>query len=244
LVVFARDKEAPRRLVMDFLASTFPEITSLVYMINTSKNDSTLPHAAVRYEGSDHIRERMGELELEIHPKSFYQTNPTQAVKLYQVAREMAALTGSETVYDLYCGIGSIALFLSDAAGNVIGVDNVPEAIENARENAAANGAQNCTFLEGDVKDLLDEAFVQRHGLPDVVVLDPPRAGMHPKVLETLMAVAPKHIVYVSCNPATQARDLQRLTELYEIRRIQPVDMFPQTYHIENVVDLHLKVHT
>ena len=241
MVVFARDEAEPRNRIMDFLSSTFPEIYSLAYMINTTKNDSTLPHSATVYAGKDHIREKMGDLELKIHPKSFYQTNPAQAVKLYELVREMAALTGKETVYDLYCGIGSIALFVSPAAGTVVGVDSVSEAIANAQENAAANRADNCSFLEGDVKDLLDEAFVQRHGSPDVVILDPPRAGMHPKVLETLKAVEPQHIVYVSCNPATQARDLQQLTERYEIRRIQPVDMFPQTYHIENVVDLHVK---
>ncbi len=241
MVVFATDDEEPRRRVMDFLTAAFPDITSLAYMINATKNDSTLPHAAHIYRGTDHIREKMGDRVLKIHPKSFYQTNPAQAVRLYQVAAEMASLTGSETVYDLYCGIGSIALFVADQAGRVVGIDNVPEAIENARENAGANAAANCTFLQGDVKDLLNDEFVAEHGRPDVVILDPPRAGMHPRVLKTLMEVLPPHIVYVSCNPATQARDLQELTQAYETGRIQPVDMFPQTYHIENVVDLRLQ---
>ncbi|MFP4483567.1 MAG: 23S rRNA (uracil(1939)-C(5))-methyltransferase RlmD [Spirochaetaceae bacterium] len=238
MVVFARDEEEPRRRVMEFLAVEFPQITSLAFMINTTKNDSTLPHPAHIYRGADHIREKMGDRVLRIHPKSFYQTNPAQAVRLYEVAAEMAALTGTETVYDLYCGIGSIGLFVAERAGRVVGIDNVPEAIENARENAEANDAASCTFLHGDVRDLLNNAFVAEHGRPDVVILDPPRAGMHPQVLKTLIEVSPPHIVYVSCNPATQARDLQELSESYEVGRIQPVDMFPQTYHIENVVDL------
>ena len=241
MVVFATDEEEPRRRVMDFLAAEFPGITSLAYMINTTKNDSTLPHRAHISRGEDHIREKMGDRVLKIHPKSFYQTNPAQAVRLYEVAAEMASPTGSETVYDLYCGIGSIGLFVSDQVGRVVGIDNVPEAIENARENADANNAANCSFLQGDVKDLLSDEFVAVHGRPDVVILDPPRAGMHPRVLKTLMELLPPHIVYVSCNPATQARDLQELTQAYEIGRIQPVDMFPQTYHIENVVDLRLR---
>ena len=216
-------------------------IHSLAYMINESKNDATAPHTAHIYAGKDHIREYMGSRVLKIHPKSFYQTNPKQAVRLYEVAKEMAELSGNETLYDLYCGIGSIGLFLSDRAGRVVGIDNVPEAIENARENVHANGAENCRFVEGDVKDLLNAQFLAEYGRPDVVVLDPPRAGVHPKVLETLLQVLPSQIVYVSCNPSTQARDLAELATAYEIQRIQPVDMFPQTYHIENVVDLRVK---
>jgi 23S rRNA (uracil1939-C5)-methyltransferase len=260
MLVFAEPDEAPRRRVLEFLSQWLveddaeapptqgepggpPRIHSIAYMINESKNDATAPHTAHIYAGRDHIRERMGERVLKIHPKSFYQTNPKQAVRLYGVARQMAELTGTETLYDLYCGIGSIGLFLSDRAGRVVGIDNVPEAVANARENARANGATNCRFVDGDVKDLLDADFVAEHGRPDVIVLDPPRAGVHPKVLETLLRVAPRQIVYVSCNPATQARDLLELTSAYEIRRTQPVDMFPQTYHIENVVDLVLKSH-
>lgn len=238
MVVFATDTEEARRRVMQFLEQRFPEIDSLAYMINTTKNDSTIPHPAHIWSGKDHIREKMGERVLRIHPKSFYQTNPAQALRLYEVVREMAGLTGTERVYDLYCGIGSIGLYLADRAQAVIGIDTVPEAIENAIENAAANGAGNCSFRTGDVKDLLDADFIAEHGPPDVVIIDPPRAGMHPRVVKTLLEVRPPHIVYVSCNPATQARDLQELTTAYEITRIQPVDMFPQTFHIENVIDL------
>ncbi len=241
IVVFAADDPASRERILEFIMERFPDLTSLDYIINETKNDSIAPHLVHNYRGRGYIHEQCGENRLKIHPKSFYQTNPKQAERLYEVVREFAGLNGTETVYDLYCGIGSIALYLAAEARRVIGIDSVEEAIENARENAAYNGHQNCTFFLGKVRDVLDHDFAVTRHAPDLVVLDPPRAGLHPDVVETLLKLRPAHIVYVSCNPATQARDLQLLDGAYRIGEVQPVDMFPQTYHIENVVDLRLR---
>jgi len=177
-------------------------------------------------------------LRFKIGPKSFYQTNTGQAYKLYQVAREFAALTGSETVYDLYTGTGTIAQFVSGGAKRVIGIEYVPEAIEDAKINAEGNGITNCEFYAGDMKDILTPAFIDEHGRPDVIIVDPPRAGMHPDVVKTILLAAPERIVYVSCNPATQARDMEMMSEDYMITAVQPVDMFPHTFHVENVCRL------
>ena len=241
IVVFAADEPASREHILEFILEGFPELTSLEYIINETKNDSIGSHLVHNYHGRGYIHEQCGSNRLKIHPKSFYQTNPKQAERLYEVVREFAGLTGTETVYDLYCGIGSIALYLAGEAGRVIGIDNVEEAVENARENAVYNGHENSEFFLGEVREVLDRDFVATHHAPDLVVLDPPRAGLHPEVVETLQKLRPEHIVYVSCNPATQARDLQLLNSSYRVGDVQPVDMFPQTYHIENVVDLHLR---
>jgi 23S rRNA (uracil1939-C5)-methyltransferase len=238
IVVFAYEDEPARRRVLDLIAQRFPQVTSLDYIINETKNDAVAPHTVHHYRGQGYINELCGPNRLKIHPKSFYQTNPRQAVRLYEVVAAFAALTGSETVYDLYCGIGSIGLYLAARAGRVVGIDNVAEAIDNARENAAYNGYGNCAFETGNIRHVLTPEFAARHPAPDLVVLDPPRAGLHPDVVGALLELAPPHIVYVSCNPATQARDLQLLDDAYRIDAVQPVDMFPQTFHIENVVDL------
>ncbi|MFP4010965.1 MAG: 23S rRNA (uracil(1939)-C(5))-methyltransferase RlmD [Spirochaetaceae bacterium] len=238
VVVFAGDDRPSREELLDFIAERFPQVTSLDYIINDTRNDAIAPHTVYPYAGRGYIREICGPNTLKIHPKSFYQTNPRQAVRLYEVVSELADLTGHETVYDLYCGIGSIALYLAGRAGRVIGVDNVAEAVENARENALHNGYNNCEFFTGNIRDVLTEGFIASHPAPDLVVLDPPRAGLHPEVVEALVALAAPHIVYVSCNPATQARDLTRLSDAYRVEAVQPVDMFPQTFHIETVVDL------
>ena len=183
----------------------------------------------------------MGKLKFKIGPKSFYQTNSEQAYKLYSVAKEFAALTGNEVVYDLYTGTGTIAQFISDKASKVIGIEYVKEAIEDARINAEANGITNCTFFDGDMKDILTADFIKEHGKPEVMIIDPPRAGMHPDVVKVIMEAAPERIVYVSCNPASQARDLAMMSPMYEITAVQPVDMFPHTMHVENVCALKLK---
>lgn len=238
MLVCAYEDAPTRERLLDFIAERFPQVTSLDYMINGTQNDAIAPHPVHHYRGRGYINEICGPNSLKIHPKSFYQTNPAQAVRLYDVVAEFAALGGTETVYDLYCGIGSIGLYLAGSAGRVVGIDNVAEAIENARENAVYNGYENCSFETGNIRDLLTEEFAARHPAPDLVVLDPPRAGLHPEVIEALLELRPPHIVYVSCNPATQARDLQMLDTAYRITAVQPVDMFPQTYHIENVVDM------
>ncbi|MFW5688757.1 MAG: 23S rRNA (uracil(1939)-C(5))-methyltransferase RlmD, partial [Spirochaetota bacterium] len=222
------------------LMEAVPSITSAHYLVNTTRNDDNGPHRAWHVAGTRVIHERCGHLRFAIHPKSFYQTNSLQAERLYGVVREWLDARESDTLLDLYCGIGSIGLFLADRVSRVVGVEYVEEAVERARENAALNGFTNAEFHAGDVREIL--ASAGRGGLPiptpDLVVLDPPRAGVHPDVIEELIRLAPRQIVYVSCKPSTQARDLKRLTDLYSIERIQPVDMFPQTFHIESVVDL------
>ena len=231
--------EFPRReAFLDALSVRFPEITSLYYIINTKVNDSISDQTPLLYKGSDAIYEEMEGLRFKIGPKSFFQTNTPQACKLYGVAREFAELTGKETVYDLYTGTGTIAQFVARSAARVIGIEYVPEAIEDAKINASANGISNCEFYAGDMKEILDSAFIAEHGRPDVIILDPPRAGIHPDVAKVILEAAPERIVYVSCNPASQARDLAVLCEKYDIVRVQPVDMFPHTQHVENVCKL------
>ncbi len=238
IAVFARDDREKIALLLDHLATKFPEITSLMYVVNTKLND-TFGDLEVRlWRGRDHIFEEMEGLRFKIGPKSFYQTNSAQALRLYRVAREFAELTGGETVYDLYTGTGTIANFVARQCGKVVGVEYVPEAIEDAKVNSAINGIGNTVFYAGDMKDVLSDSFIAENGRPDVVILDPPRAGIHPDVAETILRAEPRRIVYVSCNPATQARDIALLDGLYRVERVQPVDMFPHTHHVENVVKL------
>ncbi|MBQ3070884.1 MAG: 23S rRNA (uracil(1939)-C(5))-methyltransferase RlmD [Tidjanibacter sp.] len=238
IVVFAEDKPELIAPLMEHLKATFPEITSLVYMINDKLNDSLGDREPILYAGRDHIFEQMEGLRFKIGPKSFYQTNSEQAYELYKVARSFADLTGSEVVYDLYTGTGTIANFVASKAKSVVGVEYVEEAIEDAKVNSALNGIGNTTFYAGDMKDVMNDAFVEANGRPDVVILDPPRAGVHEDVIATILRAAPERIVYVSCNPATQARDLALMDAQYKVVAVQPVDMFPHTHHVENVVKL------
>ena len=240
-VCFAYDDQDNIVPMLDAIAAEFPQIKSLHYVINEKLNDSISDLDCILYKGEDAIWETMGKLKFKIGPKSFYQTNSEQAYKLYSVAKEFAALTGNEVVYDLYTGTGTIAQFISDKASKVIGIEYVKEAIEDARINAEANGITNCTFLDGDMKDILTADFIKEHGKPEVMIIDPPRAGMHPDVVKVIMEAAPERIVYVSCNPASQARDLAMMSPMYEITAVQPVDMFPHTMHVENVCALKLK---
>jgi 23S rRNA (uracil1939-C5)-methyltransferase len=222
--------------LLQFIADSFPEITSLLYIVNNKCNDTINDLDVMVFKGNDHIFEEMEGLRFKIGPKSFYQTNSEQAYNLYKVAREFAGLTGDELVYDLYTGTGTIANFVSRRARKVIGIEYVPEAIEDAKVNAEINGIDNTLFFAGDMKDILTNDFISQHGRPDVIITDPPRAGMHQDVVDVILAAEPKRIVYVSCNPATQARDLQLLDVKYKVKAVQPVDMFPHTHHVENVV--------
>ncbi|MBR1570472.1 MAG: 23S rRNA (uracil(1939)-C(5))-methyltransferase RlmD [Bacteroidales bacterium] len=241
ILCFAKADEAPRKALLDAVSDAFPEITSLYYVINEKLNDSIGDLSPVLYKGEEAVYEEMEGLKFKIGPKSFYQTNSPQAYRLYSVAREFAALTGKEIVYDLYTGTGTIAQFISKKASEVIGIEYVPEAIADARINAAANGITNCTFFAGDMKDVLNSSFIAEHGRPDVIILDPPRAGIHPDVAKVILEAEPDRLVYVSCNPASQARDLAILCQKYVITAVQPVDMFPHTMHVENVVALRHK---
>ena len=241
ILCFAEHAEAPRKALLDALIQEFPQITSLFYVINEKLNDSIGDQSPVLYYGEDAIYEKMEGLSFKIGPKSFYQTNSRQAYRLYSVAREFAALEGHEVVYDLYTGTGTIAQFVSRKASKVVGIEYVPEAIEDAKDNARRNHIDNCEFFAGDMKDVLNEAFIQEHGRPDVIILDPPRAGIHPDVAKVILGAAPERMVYVSCNPASQARDLAILCKDYKITAVQPVDMFPHTMHVENVVSLRRK---
>ena len=240
IVCFAADFEG-REAMLDAVAEAFPQISSLYYVINDKLNDSIADRECILYKGNDAIYETMENLRFKIGPKSFYQTNNGQALKLYRTVREFAALTGRETVYDLYTGTGTIAQFVSAGAARVVGIEYVPEAIEDAKANAASNGITNCSFYAGDMKDILTAGFIAEHGRPDVIITDPPRAGMHPDVIRTILDAAPESIVYVSCNPASQARDLEQLCRDYDITAVQPVDMFPHTTHVENCVLLKRK---
>lgn len=241
MVFFYEDKEL-REGLLDAVYGTFPQISSLYYVINEKLNDSIGDQECLLYKGEDAIYERMENLRFKIGPKSFYQTNSPQAYKLYSVTRDFAALTGNETVYDLYTGTGTIAQFVSAKAAKVIGIEYVPEAIEDAKLNAHNNGITNCEFFAGDMKDILTSGFVAEHGRPDVIILDPPRAGIHPDVAKVILEAAPQRMVYVSCNPASQARDLAVFSEKYTITAVQPVDMFPHTHHVENVCSLIRKL--
>lgn len=238
IVVFYHEDEDARKGLLDAVSERFPQIVSLYYVINGKANDSIADQECILYRGDEAIYEHMEGLKFKIGPKSFYQTNTPQAYKLYSVAREFAALTGDEVVYDLYTGTGTIAQFVSGKASRVIGIEYVPEAIADAKINAAANGIDNCEFYAGDMKDILTDRFVEKHGRPDVIILDPPRAGIHPDVAEVILNAAPERMVYVSCNPASQARDLAVLCQKYDITAVRPVDMFPHTHHVENVVAL------
>ena len=240
IMCFAREDRKKRENLLDAIAEAFQEITSLYYVINSKLNDSINDQECVLYKGSDAIYETMEGLRFRIGPKSFYQTNSAQAERLYGVARDFASLTGKDLVYDLYTGTGTIAQFVSRKARKVIGIEYVPEAIEDALENARTNGIDNCEFIAGDMKDVLTEDFIRKKGRPDVIILDPPRAGIHPDVAEVILSASPSRIVYVSCNPASQARDLAILGEKYRITAVQPVDMFPHTQHVENVCALEL----
>ena len=238
IVVFAEDNHVIISKVMGHLKTSFPQITSLVYMINDKLNDSLGDREPMLFAGRDHIFEQMENLRFKVGPKSFYQTNSEQAYELYKVVREFADLKGDEVVYDLYTGTGTIANFVSAKAKSVVGVEYVEEAIEDAKVNSAINGITNTTFYAGDMKDVMNDEFVEHNGRPDVVILDPPRAGVHEDVIATILRAAPERMVYVSCNPATQARDLALMNEHYRIVAVQPVDMFPHTHHVENVVKL------
>ena len=228
--------------LLQHIADRFPQITSLMYLDNQKCNDTIGDQEILTFKGQDHIYELMEDLKFKVGPKSFYQTNTEQAYHLYSVAREFAQLTGSETVYDLYTGTGTIANFVARQARQVIGIEYVPEAIEDAKVNSGINGITNTLFYAGDMKDILTDDFIQEHGRPDVIITDPPRAGMHPDVVKTILKAAPERIVYVSCNPATQARDLQAMDEQYRVLAVQPVDMFPHTPHVENVVLLEKRI--
>ena len=244
LVQFHYDEEGDRERslqLMEALADRFPQITSLLYVDNQKCNDTFGDLELTLYKGNDHIFEIMEGLRFKVGPKSFYQTNTDQAYHLYSVARQFAGLTGEEVVYDLYTGTGTIANFVARSAKKVVGIEYVPEAIEDAKVNSDINGIGNTLFFAGDMKDILTDEFIAGHGRPDVIITDPPRAGMHPDVVETILRAKPRRIVYVSCNPATQARDLQLLDRLYKVVAVQPVDMFPHTPHVENVVALELK---
>src|SRR6202000_515132 len=220
---------------------TFPQITSLLYIVNQKKNDTIFDQDVIVYKGPEYIHERMNDITFSIGPKSFYQTNSIQAKNLYEITRDFAGFKGDELVYDLYTGAGTIANFIAGHVREVVGIEYVPSAIEDAKVNSAINNITNTKFYAGDMKDVLAADFVAEHGKPDVIITDPPRAGMHPDVVNRLMEIEAKKIVYVSCNPATQARDLLVLQEKYDVVKIQPVDMFPHTQHVENVVLLVIR---
>lgn len=240
LVVAYEDKKVLFPL-LEFIHDKFPEITTLLYTINTKKNDSLFDLLPQVFRGKGFIIEKLEDFQFKISPKSFFQTNTLQGEKLYRITREFAELNGSQTVYDLYCGTGSIGIFVSRLAKKIVGVEMMEEAIKDAIENAALNDLKNTAFFAGDVIDICNDAFFNEQGRPDVIITDPPRAGMHQKLVEKLLDIAAPAIVYVSCNPATQARDLALLDEKYKVAKIQPVDMFPHTLHIENVVQLKLR---
>ncbi len=241
VVQFFYDDPDKRNLLLNFVKERFPEITSLQYIVNGKGNDTIYDQDVILFAGRDHIKEQMEGLQFKINAKSFYQTNSTQAYELYKIARDFAGLTGNETVYDLYTGTGTIALFIARMAKKVIGIESVPEAIADAKENAVGNGIDNVSFFVGDMARVFTDDFIAQNGKPDVIITDPPRDGMHKNVVEQLLQVMPERIVYVSCNSATQARDLALMSDQYEIAESQAVDMFPQTHHVENVVLLKRK---
>jgi 23S rRNA (uracil1939-C5)-methyltransferase len=227
--------------LLEAVKEKFPDITSLMYTINPKKNETLYDQEIIAYAGRDHIFETLEDLTFKIGPKSFFQTNSHQALKLYQKTREFANLNGDEIVYDLYTGTGTIANFMASQAGRVVGIESVPESIEDARINSEINNIENTRFFAGDMKDIFTDAFIKEHGKPGVIITDPPRAGMHAKVVDQILRIAPRRIVYVSCNPATQARDVELLGKYYEVKKIQPVDMFPHTHHVENIALLEIR---
>ncbi|WP_140485978.1 23S rRNA (uracil(1939)-C(5))-methyltransferase RlmD [Flavobacterium sp. GSA192] len=236
LIQFFENDKANRELLLDHLYAKFPQITSLQYVVNNKANDTLYDQDIKLYKGRDYILEEMEGLKFSINAKSFYQTNSDQAYELYKITRDFAGLTGNETVYDLYTGTGTIAQFVSKKAKKVIGVESVPDAIKDAKANAERNNIDNCEFFVGDMKVVFNDSFIAQHGQPDVIITDPPRDGMHKDVIEQIMKIAPEKVVYVSCNSATQARDLALMDEKYKVTKVRPVDMFPQTHHVENVV--------
>ncbi|MFV1450067.1 23S rRNA (uracil(1939)-C(5))-methyltransferase RlmD [Maribacter sp. HS] len=241
LVQFFENDKEKRELLLNHLSKTFPEITSLLYVINPKQNDTIYDQEIICFSGRDHIFEEMEGLKFKINAKSFYQTNSEQAYELYKITRNFADLKGDELVYDLYTGTGTIAQFVSKKAKKVIGIESVPEAILDAKANAERNKIENVDFFVGDMKNVFNEQFIAQNGVPDVIITDPPRDGMHKDVVQQILNIAPKKVVYVSCNSATQARDLELMKEIYTITKVQPVDMFPQTHHVENVVLLEKK---
>lgn len=236
IVVFARPEQEKIDDMMGAIAAEFPEITSLLYVVNQKVNDTIADQEVITYRGRDYINEEMEGLQFRIGPKSFYQTNSHQAYELYKVARRMACLKPDDLVYDLYTGTGTIANFVARQVKKVVGIEYVPEAIADAKLNSEVNGIDNTIFFAGDMKDVLTDGFIAEHGRPDVMIIDPPRAGMHEDVVNVILNARPERIVYVSCNPATQARDLAIMDSLYRVEEVQPVDMFPHTHHVENVV--------
>jgi 23S rRNA (uracil1939-C5)-methyltransferase len=241
IVVFFHDDAGKREGLLDYIGSEFPQITSLMYVINSKRNDSLNDQNPILYKGDNHLLEEMDGLKFRIGPKSFYQTNTNQALELYRVTKDFAGLSGKEIVYDLYTGTGTIANFVAGSAGKVIGIEYVDEAVKDAEINSGINNIRNTHFVAGDMKDVLSEQFLEINGKPDVIITDPPRAGMHEDVVRTIAKAAPDKIVYVSCNPSSQARDILLLSEDYMVTRVQPVDMFPHTHHVENVVLLKRK---
>lgn len=236
LVQFFQENKTQRELLLDYISEQFPEITSLLYVINSKGNDTLYDQEVICYKGEDHIFEEMEGLKFKINAKSFYQTNSEQAYELYKITRDFAGLTGNELVYDLYTGTGTIAQFVAKQAKKVVGVESVPDAIKAAKENAQLNKIENVDFFVGDMKKVFTTEFINQNGKPDVIITDPPRDGMHKDVVQQIVNVAPKKIVYVSCNSATQGRDLAMMDEMYRVVKTQAVDMFPQTHHVENVV--------
>jgi len=236
IVCFFSEQKENREKLLAAIAAEFPQITSLMYVINGKGNDTITDQEILVYKGNDHILEEMEGLKFKIGPKSFYQTNSEQAYELYKVARDFAGLKGNEIVYDLYTGTGTIANFIARNVQKVVGIEYVPEAILDAHVNSDLNGISNTSFFAGDMKKILTIDFIVQNGKPDVIITDPPRAGMDEDVVKTILEAAPEKVVYVSCNPATQARDLALMDEMYKVTRIQPVDMFPHTHHVENVV--------
>jgi 23S rRNA (uracil1939-C5)-methyltransferase len=240
-LVMQHENESERKAILDHILANVPGITTLHYTINPKVNDSIHDLEVHLYAGKGYIEETLENYRFKISPKSFFQTNTYQAEELYKVTREFAGLSGHETLYDLYCGTGSIGIFCSDKAKKVIGIEVIDDAVKDAYENAAMNGLQHCKFFAGDVADICTDEFFEIHGRPDVIITDPPRAGMHEKLVQQLLKMRAPKVVYVSCNPATQARDLNLLDEAYRVTRLQPVDMFPHTHHIENVALLELR---
>lgn len=236
LIQFFENDKIKRELLLNYLAKTFPEISSLLYVVNRKQNDTIYDQNIICFAGRDHIFEEMEGLKFKINAKSFYQTNSEQAYELYKITRDFAGLTGNELVYDLYTGTGTIAQFIAKKAKMVVGIEAVPEAIADAKANAILNNIDNTVFFAGDMKTIFNSDFIAQNGTPDIIITDPPRDGMHKDVVEQILKIAPKKIVYVSCNSATQARDLEMMKDIYTITKTQAVDMFPQTHHVENVV--------
>ena len=238
IIIFFFEDKLNRELLLNTIAEKFPEITSLFYIINSKRNDSISDQSPILFCGDDHITEEMEDLKFNVSPKSFYQTNSKQAYQLYKITREFAGLNGTEVVYDLYTGTGTIANFVARNAKKVIGIEYIEEAIDDAKKNSKINNIQNTLFFAGDMKDLLTKSFIEEQGRPEVIILDPPRAGIHQNVIDAILFAQAKKIVYVSCNPATQARDIALLNAMYRITAVQPVDMFPHTHHVENIIQM------